>query len=447
MPSGRAKTILNRQLKKLGLSTTEAPSDLAVWTALIEKVEQTYAEWDESRVSSENVLEVSLREMERLQVEFSESNQRKIQDINEYLTLILSASDLGTWDWDLTSGHVTFDTRWIEMLGLSKDQIAPHIDAFKALVHPNDVARVELAIRNCLKHQTQKYEIYFQMKHADGRWVDILAKGKVMSYNSTHQPLRFMGTHLDVSDEKRMQRELEQQRAKLIHTSKLASMGEMSAGIAHEINNPLAIISGATGLLLKSPYDQEKLNIKLESISKACTRIAKIVSGLKKFSRSDQAPNFKTHTLLEIVKESMLLAESKSKQFSTPLSFDETCDADIFCDEVGIEQVLVNLIHNAIDAVKLKEERWVKLSIAVEANTVVLRVMDSGDGISPVIESKLFDPFFTTKIIGEGTGLGLSISKGILDEHKATIAVVHSMPNTCFEIRFPLASAQPLKVA
>ena len=97
----------------------------------------------------------------------------------------------------------------------------------------------------------------------------------------------------------------------------------------------------------------------------------------------------------------------------------------------------MNLINNSIDAVKETPEKWIKVEIYDESQTVVLRIIDSGSGIPENLRAKLFDPFFTTKPVGKGTGLGLSITKGILDEHKATIAVVDDVPNTCFEIKFP----------
>ena len=114
-------------------------------------------------------------------------------------------------------------------------------------------------------------------------------------------------------------------------------------------------------------------------------------------------------------------------------------DFQICCDSVEIEQVLVNLINNAIDAVKGQENAWVKLNCFEVGSQVVLQVIDSGLGLSKEVEAKLFQPFFPTKPVGEGTGLGLSIVKGILDEHKASISLNRAMPHTCFEIRFPKA--------
>jgi len=227
----------------------------------------------------------------------------------------------------------------------------------------------------------------------------------------------------------------------LIQTSKLASLGEMSASIAHEINNPLGIISGSINLLPKFTNNPEKFLAKIEAAQKAIDRISKIVLGLRKFSRTSDQQTRSCHDLATIVKESMDLTEAKSKKFSTSVTCQIQEKLFIYCDELEIEQVLINLINNGIDAIKERSEKWVKVEIFEEQQNVVLRVTDSGPGISKEIQQKIFNPFFTTKKVGEGTGLGLSITKGILDEHQATIGVLASVPNTCFEIRFPKAVA------
>ena len=121
----------------------------------------------------------------------------------------------------------------------------------------------------------------------------------------------------------------------------------------------------------------------------------------------------------------------------TPIEIQVPEDILIFCDPVEIEQVVVNMINNAIDAVKGQDMRWVKLIAFKADEQVLLQIQDSGPGISPEIEVKLFEPFFTTKPAGEGTGLGLSIAKGILDQHKASVRLNREFSNTCFEIAFP----------
>lgn len=220
-------------------------------------------------------------------------------------------------------------------------------------------------------------------------------------------------------------------------SSKLASLGEISAGIAHEINNPLAIIEGASQALMKSAGDPEKLNKRVESILKSTLRISKIVRGLKKFSRSDEVSSRSHVPINEIVEEAVSLIDHKSKLENTPVTVKISTEALILCNQIEIEQVIINLVGNAIDAAKKLPECWVRVSVYEEKEEVVLLVADSGPGIPEHILEKIYDPFFTTKKVGEGTGLGLSITKGIVDAHQAKISVLPKQSNTVFEVRFP----------
>jgi|GEM_PF-3128746 len=264
---------------------------------------------------------------------------------------------------------------------------------------------------------------------------------KVPTFDKDNEPHLLIGISNDITDEIKVKEELELERAMRMQNAKLASLGEMSAGVAHEINNPLAIISGSVGLLSKFSDNPEKFAAKIEAIRKSCDRIDRIVGGLRKFSRSGEKSNFKNHELSKIVQDAFILIDAKSKRHSTSVTLDSNSCSYVLCDDVEIEQVLVNLINNAIDAVKIQPEKWIKVSLFDDAHSVVLRVTDSGPGIPDSVRHRIFDPFFTTKKVGEGTGLGLSITRGILDGHKATITVVPDSPNTCFEIRFPKVEA------
>ncbi len=239
---------------------------------------------------------------------------------------------------------------------------------------------------------------------------------------------------------------IELERAKAHHNAKLASLGEMSAGIAHEINNPLAIIAGTVRLLKKHRDNVEKFEAQTETITKAATRIEKIVLGLRKFSRTSEGSIFKTEFLADIVSESLVITGAKTKLHSVLVKTNIQEGLTLSCDSIEIEQVLINLINNGVDAIKEQREKWIQINAFTESNQVVVQVMDSGPGISQEVEEKIFQSFFTTKIVGEGTGLGLSVSKGILDQHKATIKVLRTVKNTCFEIRFPSPTAQNLEV-
>lgn len=227
------------------------------------------------------------------------------------------------------------------------------------------------------------------------------------------------------------------EQARSVHTSKLAALGEMSAGIAHEINNPLAVIAGGLQLLKRNRSDETKFDSRLESLSKATLRIEKIVRGLQRFGRSIKGSEFRIEPLESILAEVLVFTEAKALRHKTQINVESVSGFSIKCDQVEIEQVFINLVNNSIDAVKKTEERWVKISARSNEEKVIIQVTDSGRGIPLEVQQKLFEPFFTTKPVGQGTGLGLSITKGILDRHDAKISLRSDSDNTCFEVEFP----------
>lgn len=228
---------------------------------------------------------------------------------------------------------------------------------------------------------------------------------------------------------------IEIERVKATHVSKLASLGEMSASIAHEINNPLGIISGNLVILDRFREQPEKFLQKIEAMKKASMRVEKIVRGLKRFARTTDGTDRKVSAVEDILREALFITEAKSKRSGVEIQVDLEDQLYIFADEVEIEQVLINLINNAVDAIKNLPEKWIRVEGRLINGEVSICVIDSGSGIAPELEEKLFLPFFTTKTVGEGTGLGLSIIKGILDHHSGSIQIKRGLPNTCFEVR------------
>jgi C4-dicarboxylate-specific signal transduction histidine kinase len=158
---------------------------------------------------------------------------------------------------------------------------------------------------------------------------------------------------------------------------------------------------------------------------------------LRKFSRSHAHQELKRESLVKINDEVLILAQPKISEFDITLKVEIEENLELICDELEIEQVFVNLIQNACDAMKDCENRWIKIEAKKEKSEVVVRVLDSGSGIPQEVRDRIFKPFFTTKPIGKGAGLGLSISKGFLNSHKAEFFVSTNYNNTCFEIRFP----------
>lgn len=245
----------------------------------------------------------------------------------------------------------------------------------------------------------------------------------------------------DITDLVNQKNELKSKDAMIAHASKLSTIGEMSAGIAHEINNPLTAISLHTSVIEKIAGDPEKLKAKIASINKSISRIQKIADGLRRFSRNSNETQNSNESIAKIVSESITLIESKIKKFDITVISEINEHHQILCDSMEIEQVVINLVNNSIDAIKDLEKRWIRIETRSCDSNIKLQIHDSGFGISTEIENKMFQAFYTTKELNEGTGLGLSIVKGILDRHNATIKINREFPNTCFEITFPNSSS------
>jgi PAS domain S-box-containing protein len=374
----------------------------------------------------------------------SKKQQQKLQTQAQELKTLFHTMTEGMVLQDCEGKIIQFNQAALIILGLSEEQLLgkTSIDpswkatkrdgsTFPGCEHP---AMVALATKKPVYNTLMGIE----QNLGSQKWIRINAV-PFLSPDNIKPALRVICTFADVTEELNLERAIESERAKATLNAKLASLGEMSAGIAHEINNPLAIISGSISLLLKFVNDPDRLSKKVETIQKSIDRISKIINGLRKFSRSADKVPYSKHDLSGIVKEVVVLTEAKSKRHSTPITFNSQTQSMILCNEVEIEQVLVNLINNAIDAVKNLPEKWVKIVIVEDQNSVILRITDSGPGIPKEVREKLFQPFFTTKKVGEGTGLGLSIVKGILDEHKAKIRFVESISHTCFEVQFSKA--------
>jgi len=354
----------------------------------------------------------------------------KLSESNKLWQFALEGSGDGVWDWDISSNSVFFSKRWKKMLGHEENEIQNSFTEWKKRIHPEDLPIVMQSIQAHLETKAT-YHCEYRVLCKNGQYKWILARGMVTNYADDGTPMRMIGTHTDITLIKQAEKQL-------VHSSKMASLGEISAGIAHEINNPLAIISGSINLLTKYIDQPEKFASSVSSINKSCQRIAKIVMSLRKFSRSDVKADMTLCPLSNIVTESIALSEFKAVENSIKILCDISSNAQINCCEVEIEQVVINLINNAIDAIKVQSEKWIKIIVFQEEQFLILRIIDSGCGLPESVLDKLFDPFFTTKKVGEGTGLGLSLSKGILDEHGASISIVPHMSNTCFEVRFPL---------
>ena len=244
--------------------------------------------------------------------------------------------------------------------------------------------------------------------------------------------------------------ELADQRELSMRSSRLLAIGEIAAGIAHEINNPLANIKGYLGrletLLRTGTLTHEKA-VKILQISRdSSDRIARIIKSLKTLSRDGANDEFHEAFVSEIIDDALALCQVKFKNSNIQFHMPEVDPSlSINCQAVQICQVLVNLLNNAYDAVQEQPAhlpRWIRVGVARASDALWVRVVDSGTGIAPEIEKKIMQPFFTTKEVGHGTGLGLSLSLKIMQQHGGNLFMEHPAAHTTFVLEFPCKSTK-----
>jgi two-component system NtrC family sensor kinase len=245
----------------------------------------------------------------------------------------------------------------------------------------------------------------------------------------------------DVTSQKR----LEQQ---LIRSDRLASLGTLVAGIAHEINNPLGIIAGYSEALIERAGEQSLLDQRafedfpeyLETIHKEIFRCKDILRSLLDFARPS-CGTFREIDINELIKEVLLLVNHRATRLSHKISFRLNRDLPkIAADPGSLRQLFMNIIINSLYFTPEKGSIVIESSYDEGADMVRVSVKDSGAGIPPEVIDKVFDPFFTTKPVGEGTGLGLAICHKIVEEHGGSIDVDSESNGTTFTIRLPASA-------
>lgn len=231
----------------------------------------------------------------------------------------------------------------------------------------------------------------------------------------------------------------EAQREQEIHAQKMAALGELSFGVAHNVNNTLTGILGRAQLILRNSHDQAKIEAGLELIIKSAEDGAHIIRRIQDFARQRPSREFEFISIADLLKDACEMTrprwESRSEFAQIRFALHADCEAHIKGDPVELREVLVNMIYNAIDAMPSGGE--IRLSTQENRDRVVICIGDTGTGMTPEVKQRLFDPFFTTK--GKaGTGMGLAVSFGIIRRHEGAIEV-DSEPGrgTTFRISLP----------
>lgn len=304
------------------------------------------------------------------------------------------------------SNHITSITEYFSNINLESDKSFPVLK---------------------LNKKTKDNDELDQLAHSINNMTELVAKANQKK------------TTLIQNQEKR----IEQQELMAINSSRLAALGEMAAGIAHEINNPAAIIFLSTRSIKKDldhhHYDRDNLSNRLDKIEKSITRITNIINSIKAFSRNTEADTLKKENITEVISDTLNFCRERFKSENLNLIVDiPSAELFVHARHSEISQVILNLINNAYDAISEEQNKWIKVELIYDQKNINLIISDSGAGIPEKIRLKIFDPFFTTKEVGKGTGIGLSLSKKLIGNNNGTLTLDNKKNHTTFIITLPL---------
>ncbi|RQW89769.1 MAG: response regulator [Geobacter sp.] len=352
-----------------------------------------------------------------------------LKESEERWQYALEGSGDGVWDREIRSGKVFYSEQWKRMLGYERDEIPNTPEAWKELVHPEDLEMVLDELHRHEHGETQEYLAEYRIRCKDKSYKWVLARGKVTARDPHGNALRIVGTHTDITDRKLLEAQLRQ-------AQKMEAVGQLAGGIAHDFNNILTTIIGRTYLLQSKLSDREDLLVHTAQVSLAAERATTLTQGLLSFSR-EQVMDLRRMSLNEAVrKASDIFSRLVREDIEMTIQFSEK-DPVVFADESQLVQVLMNLVTNARDAItgtgKIKISTDVvildrQLPMAIGGSVppgtyAAFCITDTGCGIDAETRMKIFEPFYTTKEVGKGTGLGLSIVYGIIQRHNGYINV------------------------
>lgn len=271
--------------------------------------------------------------------------------------------------------------------------------------------------------------------------VDVVTRDEVghlaASFNAMLARLQVRARGLE-EEERRHTEELMQLQSRMVNSEKLASMGRLAAGVAHELNTPLGGVLSLAMLVLEECDESQPLRKDLEIIVKQALRCRDIVKGLLDFAHQSESRAVETG-VNSIIENTLALLERQAIFQNIRIARNLKKDLPpVFIDPSQLQSVIMNIVMNAVDAMEGKGLLTVETNVDEAGEQVLLLISDTGKGIPDKIKALIFEPFFTTKRPGEGTGLGLAVVYGIVKRAGGRISVDSSPGGTTFTVRLPI---------
>ena len=355
-----------------------------------------------------------------------------------YLEEAQRLSHMGSFGWNVSTGELVWSDETFRIFGYSR-AAKPAIELILERTHPEDVASVRQLIDRVSRGGVAwDFEHRLLMPDGSVRYVRAVAH----PVTDSSDQLEFVGAVMDVTASKQAEEVLRQAQATLAHVTRVTTLGEMAASIAHEVNQPIAaaITNSNTCLrwLTREPPDLEEARDAASRIVKDARRAADIISRIR-FLFQKGASQREAVDVNEVIREMIALLRNEADRYSVSIRTDLARDLpEVMADRVQLQQVFMNLMHNGIEAIKDTNSAG-ELRITSERvhnGHLLISVSDTGVGLAPQQTDQIFNAFYTTK--PEGTGMGLAISRSIIESHGGRLwATANSGPGAAFHLTLP----------
>jgi PAS domain S-box-containing protein len=373
---------------------------------------------------------------------------RELRESEERMSLASEAAGFGVWVWSVAGNQAWGSERWLRLFGFERDATVT-FENINQRIHPDDREGVERAVRRAVADRGD-YAAEYRVVLPDNtqRWV--AARGRV--YPDTQgKPVRMMGATIDITARKQAEAETLRQRAELAHVARVSTMGELAASVAHELNQPLgAILANAEAadlFLNQDPPALDELRAILVDIRQDDERASEVIRRMRALLRKHELERLPLE--INSVVEDVLQVVSGDAALRKIAIGAELAPGlpKILGDRVHLQQVLLNLILNGMDAMvgEPRERRRLSIRTRSSADSLVeLAVMDSGHGIAPEMLPRLFEAFYITK--PNGMGMGLSISRTIIEAHHGRISAENNASGgATFRVMLPVSGEGQVK--
>jgi PAS domain S-box-containing protein len=374
--------------------------------------------------------------------------ERTVQEWQTRLELAQKAGlRIGLWDWDMVANTVVWSDETYRQWGFIRDTFSGRVEDALPRIHPKDQFAVEKAIQT-VRAGGSEFAAHYRIVWPDGTtcWID--AHGVVIRGGSTHM----IGIGIDITDQKKSEQSLQEAKMELARVARIVAMGELTASIAHEINQPLAAVatnaSASLHWLAVEPPSLAEAREAMASAMQEANRASRVIERIRTLLKK-ASPELQPLDGNEVIREVLLLAESELLRGGVTVKTELAADVPtVLGDRVQLQQVMLNLIMNGIDAMSTIVDRPRELVIrsAEHPDGVLIQVQDSGTGLDPEQADRIFEPFFTTK--PQGIGVGLSISHSIIEAHGGRLWVTPgALHGAVFQFTLPKADTSDERAA